>query len=148
MWKLFHIEQQIEANAQEIKKKNKALAGLRREQAVHDKDLEEARAEQAKSRATVATAEKKVKKAEKALENRVRLLLMNALSISNTTLTLKRPDLVAAEQKIQHAQRKLKNHEATRELASKDAKKQEERLASLRKDLQAEQKAAEAARGS
>ena len=87
MWKLFHIEQQIEANAQEIKKKNKALAGLRREQAVHDKDLEDARAEQAKSRATVATAEKKVKKAEKALENRVRLLLMNTLSISDTTLT-------------------------------------------------------------
>ena len=46
-----------------------------------------------------------------------------------------------------HAQRKLRNHEATYEAAAKDAKKKEDLLAVLRKDLAAEQKAADAARG-
>lgn len=73
LWKLFHIEEQIEANAREIKQKNKTLAGLRKEQATHDKALEEARAKQAKARSDVVAAEKKVKKAEKALETKVRL---------------------------------------------------------------------------
>ncbi|EJC99202.1 cohesin complex subunit psm1 [Fomitiporia mediterranea MF3/22] len=127
LWKLFHIEEQIASNSREIIQKNKTLAGLRREQAAHNKALEDARAKQAKVRSDVSAAEKKVKKAEKALEG-------------------KKPDLVAAEGRILHAQRKLKNHESTREAAAKDAKKKEDLLAVLRKDLAAEQKAADAAR--
>jgi structural maintenance of chromosome 1 len=71
LWKLFHIESQIDENVSEITRKNKELRGLRKEQSVHDKALEEARAAQAKARSDVTAAEKKVKKAEKALENRV-----------------------------------------------------------------------------
>lgn len=71
LWKLFHIEDQIGVNSQDITKKNKELGGLRKEQKVHDKALEEARAKQAKVRSDVAAAEKKVKKAEKALDARV-----------------------------------------------------------------------------
>ena len=39
---------------------------------MHDKALEDARAEQAKARTAVLQMEKKIKKAEKALENKVR----------------------------------------------------------------------------
>lgn len=60
---------------------------------------------------------------------------------------MQKPDLVAVESKILHSQRKLKNHEATREAASKDAKKKEDLLNNLRKDLAAEEKALNAARG-
>ena len=73
LWKLFHIEDQIDRNASAIVQKNKSLASLRKEQAVHDKALEEARAKQAKVRSDVTAAEKKVKKAEKALDSRVSL---------------------------------------------------------------------------
>ena len=146
LWRLFHIESQIETNSREIKEKNKALSGLRKEQAAHDKALEDARAKQAKARSDVSALEKKLKKAEKALDNRVSGIL--SLRLSHSMLSFfQKPDLVAAESKIQHAQRKLRNHEATRESAAKDAKKQEDRLAGLRKDLIVEQKAADVARG-
>lgn len=54
---------------------------------------------------------------------------------------------MATESKIAHAQRKLRNHESTREAAARDAKKKGDVLASLKKDLIAENKAADAARG-
>ena len=47
------------------------MAGLREEQSVHDKALEEARTEQAKARTVVMQKEKKIKKADKALEGKV-----------------------------------------------------------------------------
>lgn len=58
-----------------------------------------------------------------------------------------KPDLVAAEGKILHAQRKHRNHQTTYETITKDAKKQEDKLAALRKDLADVVKAAEGARG-
>lgn len=75
LWKLFHIEEQIAENVEEITQKNKTLAGLRKEQTVHDKALDEARAKQAKTRSEVSAIEKKLKKAEKALEGRVSAVL-------------------------------------------------------------------------
>ena len=68
---MFHIETQIEDHAGEITKQNKALTGLRKEQAVHDKALADARAEQAKARSSLSALEKKVKKAERSLEDKV-----------------------------------------------------------------------------
>lgn len=59
---------------------------------------------------------------------------------------LQKPDLVAAESKIAHAARKLRNDEVTLENVSKDAKKQEDRLKALKQDLKAVQKAADAAK--
>lgn len=73
IFKLFHIQKALDSHAREIKNKNKALAGLRQEQRKHDKALEDARAEQAKARGAVMQKEKKIKKAEKALELRVRI---------------------------------------------------------------------------
>ena len=71
LYKLFHIEESIERNAREIKTQNKALAALREDQRVHDKALEDARREQAQARSTVMQKEKKIKKAEKALDAKV-----------------------------------------------------------------------------
>lgn len=74
LFKLFQIEESIEDNSRKIVSKNKELAGLREEQRVHDKALEAARAEQAKSRSSVMQKEKNIKKAEKNLDGRVRQL--------------------------------------------------------------------------
>lgn len=71
LFKLFHIEESIEADVLEIQSKSKALDGLREEQRVHDQALDAARGEQAKARAAVMQKEKKMKKAEKAVEARV-----------------------------------------------------------------------------
>lgn len=128
VWKLYHIEQQIEENSTSITKSNKSLTNLRKEQSSNEKALAEARAKQAKVRSTVNIVEKKLKKAEKALEAR-------------------KPDLISVDQKIAHSERKLRNFESTRDAALKDSRKQEDRLKSLRHDLEVETKAAEAARG-
>lgn len=71
LYKLFHIEESIDQNAREIKTRNKALAGLREEQRVHDKALEDARKEQAQARSNMVQKEKKAKKAEKVLDAKV-----------------------------------------------------------------------------
>lgn len=71
LYKLFHIEEALEANARDIQKKSRALAGLRAEQQQHDKALEDARADQARARTAVVREEKKVKKAEKTVESKV-----------------------------------------------------------------------------
>ena len=68
---MFHIEEALEADARDIQTKSRALAGLHAEQEQHDKVLEDARADQARARTPVAREEKKVKKAEKAVESKV-----------------------------------------------------------------------------
>ena len=68
LYKLYHIQQSLDEHAQAIRDQNKALVGLRKEQQKHEKALEEARSEQAKSRGAVMQKEKRIKKAEKALE--------------------------------------------------------------------------------
>ena len=72
LYKLYHIQQSLDEHAQAIRDQNKALVGLRKEQQKHEKALEEARSEQAKSRGAVMQKEKRIKKAEKALETQVR----------------------------------------------------------------------------
>ncbi len=69
--KLYHIDLGIEDNTRNIVKKNKDLAGLREEQKVYDTEVEAARAQQAKTRASVMQKEKNIKKAEKTLEGKV-----------------------------------------------------------------------------
>ena len=70
--KLYHIQQSLDEHAQAIREQNRALVGLRQEQRRHEKALEDARAEQAKARGVVMQKEKRIKKAEKALELKVR----------------------------------------------------------------------------
>lgn len=128
LFKLFHIEEAIEANAREIRTQNKALKGLRAEQRVHDQALEAARADQAKSRTSVMQLEKKIKKAEKVLDG-------------------KRPDLVTAEAQITHAKRKLTN--ATKAKAELEAQQEglQTKVNNLQKELASVKKAADAAQG-
>lgn len=71
LYKLFHIEESIEQNARDIREKNKTLVGMKQEQSVHDKALEEARKEQAQARSAVLQKEKRMKKGEKALDTKV-----------------------------------------------------------------------------
>ncbi|KAJ7098698.1 condensin complex subunit SMC1 [Mycena belliarum] len=126
LFKLFHIEEAIESNAREIRAQNKALKTLRAEQRVHDAALEAARAEQAKTRAGVMQMERKLKKAEKALDG-------------------KRPDLVTAEAHIAHSKRKLAN--ATKAKAELEGQREalQTRVSNLQKELASVKKAADAA---
>ncbi|KAF9457597.1 condensin complex subunit SMC1 [Collybia nuda] len=126
LFKLFQIEESIEANSRNIVNKNKELDGLREEQRVHDKALESARAEQAKVRTTVMQKEKTIKKAEKALDN-------------------KRPDLVSSEAQITHTTRKITNMLKTRDDVAKNEEKLGELVESLEKELASVRKAADAA---
>jgi structural maintenance of chromosome 1 len=71
LFKLFHIEEAMTGSSETVIKKNKELKGLRAEQRSHDRELEEARAEQAKARGAVMQKEKAIKKAEKSLDGKV-----------------------------------------------------------------------------
>lgn len=70
--KLFHIQKSLATHAEDIRAQNATLADLRKEQRKHEAELEKARQEQAKSRSAVMAKEKRIKKAEKALETKVR----------------------------------------------------------------------------
>lgn len=126
LYKLFHIEKALEANARDIQTKSRALAGLRKEQQNNDNALEAARAEQAKARSAVVKEERKVKKAEKSIES-------------------KEPELVATDEKIKHSTRKVHNAKALHEQVEKDEERQRAKLDNLRRDLISTQKAADEA---
>ncbi|KAG7094864.1 hypothetical protein E1B28_005672 [Marasmius oreades] len=126
LFKLYHIEDSIEVNAHEIREQNKALAGLREEQRVHDKALENARTEQAKARTSVMQAEKKIKKAEKAFD-------------------AKKPDLVATEAQITHGTRKHNNAMKTKEDVNKTESELKQRLGTLQTELEQVKKLADEA---
>ncbi|KAH9930814.1 cohesin complex subunit psm1 [Amylocystis lapponica] len=126
LFKLYHIQESLGEHAREITTQNRALAGLREEKRVHDQALEDARAEQARARTGVLQKEKRIKKAEKALE-------------------AKKPDLVQVDAQIKHSERKHENARKEGEKARQAADKQREQLQVLRTDLQRVQRAADAA---
>ncbi|KAK0449845.1 condensin complex subunit SMC1 [Desarmillaria tabescens] len=126
LFKLFHIEENIDSNSREITTQNKALAGLRDEQRIHDQALETARADQAKSRTSVMQMEKKIKKADKSLEG-------------------KKPDLAALEAQIAHSTRKMNKAKKTKEEVEKTERDVSERVNKLQNELETVQKAANVA---
>ncbi|KAI0962689.1 hypothetical protein AcV7_001479 [Taiwanofungus camphoratus] len=126
LFKLYHIQEALESHVREIKSQNRALAGLREEQRVHDKELEGARAEQAKARASVMQKEKRIKKAEKTLE-------------------AKKPDLVQVDQQVKHYERRRGDAQKEGENAKQAADKQREQLQLLKSDLDKVKRAADAA---
>ncbi|KAH9970194.1 P-loop containing nucleoside triphosphate hydrolase protein [Lactifluus volemus] len=126
--KLFHIEENLEKNAEEITTLGTSIAGLREEKEARDEELDEARTDQAKARTSVSKAEKKIKKAEKALED-------------------KRPELMTIEASIAHSTRKMNNAQQLREQVSKEVEKQATKLRGYQTDLQTVQKAADEAQG-
>ncbi|KAI0063838.1 cohesin complex subunit psm1 [Artomyces pyxidatus] len=126
LFKLFHIEEALEKNAHEIKEQSKTLAGLREEKQVQDQALDEARAEQAKARLSVTKGDKKIKKAEKALED-------------------KKPDLLEVEALITHSTRKADTAQNIKKQVLKDEAKQKQKLDSYKIELDQIQRAADAA---
>ncbi|CAA7261205.1 unnamed protein product [Cyclocybe aegerita] len=124
--KLYHIDMGIEDNTRTIVKKNKELTGYRQEQKAHDKELETARADQAKARTAVMQKEKNIKKAEKALEG-------------------KRPELVATDAQITHATRKMNNASKTKEDVAKTESQLQAKVTALQQELASVRKAAERA---
>ena len=71
MFKLYNIQESLSVHAEEIKNANEQLVGLRAEQQECEEALEETRTEQARQRTDVMQKEKRLKKAEKALEGKV-----------------------------------------------------------------------------
>jgi structural maintenance of chromosome 1 len=71
LWKLFHIEQGLERNAEQIQEHSETLDDLRAERDTRDRELTSVRADQAKSRSAMLQKEKKIKKAEQSLEAKV-----------------------------------------------------------------------------
>ncbi|KAF8196098.1 hypothetical protein BJ912DRAFT_127207 [Pholiota molesta] len=126
--KLYHIDLGIEDNTRSIVSKNKELSGLRQVQKAQEKEVEAARAEQAKVRTGVMQKEKSIKKAEKALEN-------------------KRPELVAIEAQITHSTRKLNNAAKSKEDLAKTESQLQAKVASLQQELVTVGKAAQRAQG-
>lgn len=57
LYKLFHIEEALEANARDIQTTSKTLAGLRAEHGEYEKALDDVRAEQARARTAVVREE-------------------------------------------------------------------------------------------
>jgi len=72
LYKLYHIEESLKANASEIQKQNHALTGLREDQHQRQQNLDGTRAEQARSKTEVSREERRLKRAEKALDTKVR----------------------------------------------------------------------------
>ena len=73
---MFRIEEGLEKDAEDITTLVTSLAGLREEKDGRDEELEQARTDQAKARrAAVARAEKRIKKAEKTLEDKASTVL-------------------------------------------------------------------------
>lgn len=126
LFKLFHIEEALEKDAHEVREQSKTLAGLREEQKTHDDALNDARAEQAKARSALMQREKKLKKAEKALE-------------------AKKPELIAVEAQLAHSTKKIKNAQNVREQVTQDEAKQKDKVRKLQGDLESVQRAADAA---
>ncbi|KAH9848926.1 cohesin complex subunit psm1 [Lenzites betulinus] len=126
LFKLYHIQQNLEVHARAIKEQNQTLAGLRAEQRKHEKALEDARADQARARSNVMQKEKRIKKAEKALET-------------------KRPDLVRIEAQIKHAERKREKAQQELDRLQHTESDQRRKLETLKENLRTVQAAANAA---
>jgi len=71
LYKLYHIEESLKANASEIQKQRRTLNGLREDQRRQQQALDRARTEQARAKTEVSREEKKLKRAEKVLEAKV-----------------------------------------------------------------------------
>lgn len=72
LYKLYHIEESLKENASAIRKTSRDLDGFREDQHRQQQVLDRARADQAKSKTEVSREERKLKRAEKALETKVR----------------------------------------------------------------------------
>ncbi|KAJ3557591.1 hypothetical protein NM688_g1392 [Phlebia brevispora] len=124
--KLWSIQSALSEHASAIRESNQQLVGLRADQRSCEDELEGARSNQARARTVVMREEKRVKRAEKALE-------------------AKRPELVQVEAQIAHSSRKRDNAQKIADQVEKDLEKQRSRLEKLQRDLEVVRRAADEA---
>ncbi|VDB88229.1 unnamed protein product [Peniophora sp. CBMAI 1063] len=117
LYKLYHIGQKLDTSRETIEARAPKLKDLREAKEEADDKLADARKDQATARAQVTAKEKRVKKAEKALDN-------------------KKPDVAALEAQIAHSKRKRDNASNIRAQVAADVARHEARLNSLKRDLE------------
>ncbi|KAK7467271.1 Structural maintenance of chromosomes protein 1 [Stygiomarasmius scandens] len=111
LFKLYHIEESIEHNTNEIRTRNKALVDLREEQRTHDEALEKARAEQAKARAAdaqIAHSTRKINNAQKSKEEILKTQQEVQVRVNNLLSEL--DSVKKAANAAQEEQRKQSQH--------------------------------------
>lgn len=128
LYKLFHIEEAIERNTREIKEQSRTLASLRLEASKSSDALTASISSQAQSRILVSKQEKKIRKAEKALED-------------------KKPDMTDIEAKIKHSERKLEKAEKIKNEVERSRDELQIKLSKMKKELMKVRKDADEAQG-
>ncbi|CAG8518942.1 15090_t:CDS:10 [Rhizophagus irregularis] len=116
LWKLFHIQQNIQGYKGEIDEHNDVIRRRQREQKKFDSELKEARLEQSKVHKEYFQMEGVIKSKEKELEE-------------------KRPALLTVEEKIFHSKRKLSQYEQDAERVRKDFDRQTNHVVELQSEL-------------
>ncbi|CAI2190961.1 2319_t:CDS:10, partial [Funneliformis geosporum] len=116
LWKLFHIQQNIQEYKEEIDGHNDVIRRRQREQRQFDSELKKARIEQSSVHEEYYQIESAIKSKEKELEE-------------------KRPALLTVEEKIFHARRKLTQYEQDVERVRKDFDRQTNHVVELQSEL-------------
>ncbi|CAG8505933.1 15264_t:CDS:10 [Funneliformis mosseae] len=124
LWKLFHIQQNIQEYKEEIDGHNDVIRRRQREQRQFDSELKKARMEQSAVHKKYYQIENAIKSKEKELEE-------------------KRPALLTVEEKIFHARRKLTQYEQDAERVRKDFDRQTNHVVELQSELDIVTRAAE-----
>ncbi|KAM0787898.1 hypothetical protein ACM66B_003947 [Microbotryomycetes sp. NB124-2] len=127
VWKLFHIEQNIDANTETIQDTNQRLATLRAE---HSKFEDEQKA----ARKDVNKAVKEATKKDKEIKAK------------ETELEESRPSLDAIDTQIEHAKRKLKAAESNMSRVERDVENGKVKIDGLEQSLASVQKASQKAK--
>lgn len=122
LWKLFHFQQTMEANKQEIEKHQEELKEFRRTHEKYATRLEEAKAHQAQAARSVSKQERTIKRKEKEIEE-------------------KQSSLVPIDEKISIAGKNLKKYEARIKDIKRDQDSQSATVDSLKKELGVVQRA-------
>ncbi|KAA1069968.1 Structural maintenance of chromosomes protein 1 [Puccinia graminis f. sp. tritici] len=117
LWKLFHIEAQINEHLESIESKNETLGPMRLEVADLERSVAAARREYAQVTREVARTENELKSKEKYKEEE------------------KLPRLVECEEKLKHLEKKKLNEEKTMANLSKEKTAKEKELVTLRRQL-------------
>lgn len=122
LWKLFHFQQTMEANKQEIEKHQEELKEFRRTHEKYANRLDEAKTQQAQAARTVSKQERAIKRKEKEIEE-------------------KQSSLVPIDEKISIAGKNLKKYEARIKDIKRDQDSQSTTVEGLKKELVIVQKA-------
>nr|CAG8547000.1 14574_t:CDS:10 [Entrophospora candida] len=124
LWKLFHIEENINGLRDDISKNNEGIWEKEKEKKKYDDELQKSKMEQAQIHKEHFTMDRSIKSKEGELEE-------------------KRPILLTLEEQIAHLRRKLSNFEQNSERVKKDYYRQKKSVEELEADLEQVTRAAE-----